>query len=68
MAADAPASRRILFNAFAMNCIGHQSSGLWAHPRDRSRDYVKLSYWTEFAKTLERGKFDGLFLADVLGV
>ena len=39
-----------------------------AHPRDRSRDYVKLSYWTEFAKTLERGKFDGLFLADVFGV
>lgn len=60
--------RQIRFNAFAMNCIGHQSSGLWAHPRDRSSDYVKLGYWTELAKTLERGKFDGIFLADVLGV
>jgi FMN-dependent oxidoreductase (nitrilotriacetate monooxygenase family) len=67
--ASAPANpRQIRFNAFAMNCIGHQTSGLWAHPRDRSRDYVRLSYWTELAKTLERGKFDGLFLADVLGV
>jgi len=61
-------AREIRFNAFAMNCIGHQSSGLWAHPRDRSREYVRLSYWAELAKTLERGKFDGIFLADVLGV
>jgi long-chain alkane monooxygenase len=61
-------ARHIKFNAFAMNCIGHQSSGLWAHPRDRSSDYVRLSYWTDLAKTLERGKFDGLFLADVLGI
>jgi alkanesulfonate monooxygenase len=60
--------KEIAFNAFAMNCIGHQSSGLWAHTRDRSRDYRKLSYWVEFAQHLERGKFDGLFLADVLGV
>ena len=59
---------QIRFNAFAMNCIGHQSSGLWAHPRDRSSDYVRLSYWPELAKTLERGKFDGIFLADVLGI
>lgn len=51
-----------------MNCIGHQTSGLWAHPRDRSSDYLKLTYWTELAQTLERGKFDGIFLADVLGV
>jgi long-chain alkane monooxygenase len=61
-------ARHIKFNAFAMNCIGHQSSGLWAHPRDRSHEYVRLSYWTELAKTLERGKFDGIFLADVLGI
>ena len=50
-----------------MNCVVHQSPGLWAHPRDRSRDYTRLSYWTQLAKTLERGRFDGLFLADVLG-
>ena len=60
--------RELLLNAFHMNTVGHQSPGLWAHPRDRSRDYTKLSYWTDLAKTLERGLFDGLFLADVLGV
>lgn len=61
------APRQIRFNAFDMNCVAHQSSGLWRHPRDRSRHYNDLSYWTELAKTLERGTFDGIFIADVLG-
>jgi alkanesulfonate monooxygenase len=60
--------KQIRFNAFEMNCVAHQSPGLWQHPRDRSKDYAKLDYWVELAQTLERGKFDGLFLADVLGV
>ena len=30
--------------------------------------YNTLEYWTDLARTLERGKFDALFLADVLGV
>ena len=60
--------QRIAFNAFDMSCIMHQSPGLWAHPQDRSVDYKKLSYWTDLARLLERGKFDGLFIADVLGV
>lgn len=61
-------AREILLNAFHMNTVGHQSPGLWAHPRDQSRRYVDLDYWTDLAVTLERGLFDGLFLADVLGV
>jgi FMN-dependent oxidoreductase (nitrilotriacetate monooxygenase family) len=60
--------KEIRLNAFAMNCVGHQSPGLWRHPRDRSSDYNRLPYWIDLAKTLERGRFDGLFLADVLGV
>jgi len=60
--------KEILLNAFEMNCVAHQSPGLWRHPRDRSREYKRLSYWIELAQILERGLFDGLFLADVLGV
>ncbi len=60
--------KQIRLNAFEMNCVAHQSPGLWQHPRDRSKDYAQLDYWVELAQTLERGKFDGLFLADVLGV
>jgi len=61
-------SREIRLNAFDMNCVGHQSPGLWTHPQDQSWRYKDLDYWVHLAKTLERGKFDGLFIADVLGV
>ncbi len=60
-------SKKIHFNAFEMNCVGHQSPGLWAHPRDRSWQYKDLEYWTDLAKLLEKGIFDGIFIADVIG-
>jgi len=60
--------KEIRLNAFAMNCVAHQSPGLWTHPRDRTAEYNRLPYWLDLAKALERGRFDGLFLADVLGV
>ncbi|KAI8817487.1 luciferase-like domain-containing protein [Fimicolochytrium jonesii] len=59
--------RRIYLNAFDMSCIGHQSPGLWAHPNDRASTYKDLEYWTNLAQLLEKGGFDSLFLADVLG-
>jgi FMN-dependent oxidoreductase (nitrilotriacetate monooxygenase family) len=60
--------KQIRLNAFDMNCIGHQSPGLWTHPDDRADSYNTLEYWTDLARILERGKFDALFLADVLGI
>ncbi|MEO6920764.1 MAG: LLM class flavin-dependent oxidoreductase [Collimonas sp.] len=60
--------KQIRLNAFNMNCVGHINHGLWTHPRDRSTEYTSIEYWTEQAKLLERGKFDGLFLADIVGV
>jgi FMN-dependent oxidoreductase (nitrilotriacetate monooxygenase family) len=60
--------KQIRLNAFDMNCVGHQSPGLWTHPDDRADSYNTLEYWTDLARTLERGKFDALFLADVLGI
>jgi len=59
--------KTIRFNAFDMNCVGHQSPGLWAHPEDRSWTYKDLDYWQNLARTLERGIFDGIFIADVIG-
>ncbi|ACO80502.1 monooxygenase, NtaA/DszA family [Azotobacter vinelandii CA] len=61
-------SRKIVLNAFEMNCVGHQSPGLWAHPRDRAWQYKDLEYWTDLARLLERGKLDGIFIADVIGI
>jgi FMN-dependent oxidoreductase (nitrilotriacetate monooxygenase family) len=60
--------REILLNAFDMNCPGHIQQGLWTHPRDRSADYTRLAYWTDYARMLEAGLFDGVFFADVAGV
>jgi len=61
-------TKKISFNAFEMNCIAHQSPGLWQHPQDRSVEYKDLEYWTDLAQILERGFFDGIFIADVLGI
>ena len=60
--------REIRFNAFDMACVGHIQQGMWRHPRDRSADYLSLDYWMGLARLLEEGLFDGLFLADVLGI
>ena len=51
-------AREIRLYAFDMNCVGHQASGLWRHPRDRSATYNTLGYWTHLAQVLERGLFD----------
>jgi FMN-dependent oxidoreductase (nitrilotriacetate monooxygenase family) len=61
-------TKPIRFNAFQMNTVGHQSPGLWTHPRDTSHRYTQAGHWVELARLLEQGRFDALFLADVLGV
>ena len=40
-------AKQIRFNAFEMNCVAHQSPGLWRHPDDRSTEYKDLKYWTD---------------------
>ena len=61
-------ARTLAVNAFDMCCLGHIQQGLWRHPRDRSKNFEHLAYWTDYAHRLERGLFDGLFLADVVGI
>ena len=60
--------KKIRLNAFDMACPGHIQQGMWTHPRDQSAGYASLDHWVSLAKLLERGLFDGLFLADILGV
>ena len=61
-------SKRIILNAFDMTCVSHQSAGTWRHPDSRACDYNTIEYWTDMARELERGFFDCLFIADVVGV
>jgi FMN-dependent oxidoreductase (nitrilotriacetate monooxygenase family) len=65
---DRAVTKEIRLNAFDMNCVGHIQHGMWTHPRDRSLDYNTLEYWQALARLAERGKFDGIFLADIVGV
>ncbi|WP_338472570.1 LLM class flavin-dependent oxidoreductase [Niallia sp. XMNu-256] len=60
--------KRIYLNAFDMNCAVLYSPGLWTHPTDKSSTYKDAEYWTHLAKVLEKGRFDAIFLADVLGI
>ena len=59
--------KRMILNAFDMNCVGHQNPGMWSHPDDQTHRYKDNDYWIELAQLLERGGFDCLFIADVLG-
>ncbi|EEA01305.1 flavin-dependent oxidoreductase [Burkholderia sp. H160] len=61
-------TRQLLLNAFEMNAPGHLSHGLWTHPDDTALHYTDVEYWLQLARVLEQGLFDGLFLADALGV
>jgi long-chain alkane monooxygenase len=61
-------SRQLHLNAFENASPVNISSGLWRHPDDQSHRYRDLRYWTGLARLLERGGFDSVFLADVLGV
>ena len=60
--------RPLILNAFDMASVGHLQHGMWTHPRDRSVHYTGMAHWLDLARLLERGLFDGIFLADVLGV
>ncbi|MCU1530223.1 MAG: N5,N10-methylene tetrahydromethanopterin reductase [Frondihabitans sp.] len=60
-------SRELHFNGFEMNTPSHINHGLWTHPENRRHEYTDIRYWTDTAKLLERGLFDALFLADVVG-
>jgi long-chain alkane monooxygenase len=61
-------TKRLIFNGFSMNCVSHIYHGLWRHPETRQTEFNDLATWTELARLLEKGKFDALFLADILGV
>ncbi|OOG53224.1 LLM class flavin-dependent oxidoreductase [Polaromonas sp. C04] len=61
-------AKQMHLNAFTQCCVNHHSKGQWKNPLTRSTDgYRNVHYWTELARTLERGLFDSLFLADVHG-
>ncbi|MCH2626024.1 MAG: NtaA/DmoA family FMN-dependent monooxygenase, partial [Acidimicrobiales bacterium] len=66
--ADALAPRRMVLNAFSMNCVSHIQQGMWTREDTRQLEFGSLDPWIELAKVAEEGCFDTIFLADVLGL
>jgi FMN-dependent oxidoreductase (nitrilotriacetate monooxygenase family) len=64
----ASARKRLVFNFFIMDTPSHIFHGTWRHPQSRSLDYNDLDLWVELAQLAERGKMDGIFIADVFGM
>lgn len=68
MTDDAEDGDRLRLNLFTMNAVEHVSVGSWRLPGDQSHRYRDQAYWTDVARTAERGGFDAVFFADVRGI
>jgi FMN-dependent oxidoreductase (nitrilotriacetate monooxygenase family) len=51
-----------------MNTASHINHGLWRHPKAGQLAFNDLDTWIDLAKLLERGRFDMIFFADVIGL
>ncbi len=60
--------RRLVLCAFTMNCVSHIQQGVWRRPEAQQVEYTSLAPWMELATECERGLFDAVFFADVMGV
>lgn len=61
-------TKQIHLNAFAQHSVSPHAIGLWKHPKHEGDEHGTLDYWIKLANILEKGKFDTLFLADVIGI
>jgi len=57
----------LAFNAFVMNTASHIQHGQWRHPDAQQVNFNDVNLWVDLARTLERGRFDGVFIADSIG-
>jgi FMN-dependent oxidoreductase (nitrilotriacetate monooxygenase family) len=52
---------------FIQHGVNSHATGMWRHPKDKvGWDYARPPYWQHLARTMERGLFDGVFIADEL--
>jgi FMN-dependent oxidoreductase (nitrilotriacetate monooxygenase family) len=52
---------------FIQHGVNSHATGMWRHPRDKvGYDFASPGYWQHMARTMERGLFDAMFIADEL--
>ncbi|WP_276121728.1 LLM class flavin-dependent oxidoreductase [Pararhizobium qamdonense] len=55
------------FLGFIQNGVNSHATGMWRHPKDKvGWDFTRPDYWQHMARTMERGLFDAIFIADEL--
>lgn len=52
---------------FVQHGVMNHASTMWAHPRDKvGYSFAEPEYWRDLGRTMERGLFDAMFIADEL--
>jgi len=52
---------------FVQHGVNSHATGMWRHSRDKINwDWTRPPYWEHLARTMERGFFDAMFIADEL--
>ncbi|WP_324276750.1 LLM class flavin-dependent oxidoreductase [Blastococcus brunescens] len=65
---DGTGVKQMHLYGFKLAGVGHTAIGTWRNPYNQEHRYADLDYWVDTARTLERGMFDGLFIADFPGL
>lgn len=59
--------RKIHLLGFVQHGVINHASTMWAHPRDKiGYHWSRPEYWRDLGRTMERGLFDAMFIADEL--
>ncbi|WP_181704832.1 LLM class flavin-dependent oxidoreductase [Chthonobacter rhizosphaerae] len=52
---------------FIQHGVNSHATGMWRHPKDKvGWNFARPAYWEHMARTMERGFFDAMFIADEL--
>ena len=52
---------------FIQHGVNSHATGMWRHPKDKvGWHFSRPEYWQHMGRTMERGLFDAMFIADEL--
>ena len=60
-------SKKAHLLGFIQHGVNSHAVGMWRHPKDKVNwNFARPAYWQHMARTMERGLFDAMFIADEL--
>ena len=62
-----PNKKKAHLLGFIQHGVNSHATGMWRHPKDKvGWHFARAEYWQHMARTMERGLFDAVFIADEL--